>query len=412
VPLLQSEEGLSERRPVVRRITVLVLLVVGPFPFLSQAVADESSEKLTEHALDSAKRANIMLSEIEQGWCKVAEGLIKDRAVLTMDGSGSTRNQASRQLGSAKKVVSDYKRLVSDLKQYEDALKEVASRYREMAAIYKVQASETRSEEIKEGYVQLSTVYERKAQSAIERAKRLTLPAESKSIVSLVEEGNLFFERFVEALSIDPMDERDRMLFTGRLKKHGERSQALAEQVLAAIDRFLEGSGTANVRHAFDEHRTVGSVPPFLNKPPSNRHSAGGPKALTSDVGIDFFSDQPPSPRLLLEGSWTCQRTIRNIECLQIISINRDGTCSHSLDIPGVKEPIRPRPQDKWTLKLDPVVHCLCFYWGGRLMERGRFMFHGPDVWTYEVFESYIDSNAANTTLTFTRVKQKEKFRP
>src|SRR5262245_52226191 len=116
LPLLQSEEGHSERRLNVRRITVFVLLVVGPFPLLSQAVADETSEKVTEHSLDSAKRANLMLSEIEQGWCKVAEGLIKNRANLsTVDGTGSIRYQASHQLGSAKKMVSDYKRLVSDL---------------------------------------------------------------------------------------------------------------------------------------------------------------------------------------------------------------------------------------------------------------------------------------------------------
>jgi hypothetical protein len=201
---------------------------------LGMAAADEPGPegKLPEPALRFAKDASLRVTEMERDWQKLADGLAKDCPDFARPErkhtESSLREEASRLLASAKKLLDERKRIAPELERFKDALKKSASHYREVAALYKSHAEKAKSGEVKDDYHQLAKVYELKAGAAANRAGKLTSPEGTKAAADVIEEGNLFIERLLETLAVGPIAQPDCDVFAGRLRKHGQRCQALS----------------------------------------------------------------------------------------------------------------------------------------------------------------------------------------
>src|SRR5262245_25454405 len=204
-------------RVAVAGLAASCLLALSPGP----SAADESgsAERIPEPALRLAKDASERVTETEREWLKLALVLTKNQADFKVTGSSenSLREQASRLLGAAKELLEDQKRLGSDVERFKDTLRKAAGHYGEVAALWKTQATQARAAEIKDDYLALARVYEAKASAAGDRAKTLSIPAEVKAKAEVIQEGNLFLDRFVDAFSIGPVSDSDRGDLAGRL---------------------------------------------------------------------------------------------------------------------------------------------------------------------------------------------------
>jgi hypothetical protein len=386
-----SREQFLRKEPKVFRVVVAALsascLLALPRGVAS-ADQKDSPESLPEPALRFAKEASLRVTDSEREWLKVAEGLAKYQADFTVkDGSESSlREQASRLLDAAKKLLGEQKRLGSDLERFKDTLRKAASHYRDVAVLCKGQAAEARAEEIKEDYLALGKVYEVKARSAGERAKALSIPAGTKAKAELIEEGNLFVERFVEALSIGPAGDSDRDLFAGRLKRHGERCKALSDELTQAIEALLEEAEQPEVRKKLGEKRKDERTAHQLVATSTGSAKSRPKKDLSALAGA----------------SWSSPLTIQGVRCVQLIRFEGDGTCLQSVYRMGPKGrgPLIGSIRVGYAVNDEGIVNV---YQAGMVIERGEITFRGKDEWSYEILSSLANPQLAGTKTTFTR---------
>ncbi len=343
-----------------------------------------AGDKLPEPAHQFAKEASSRVTETEREWVKMVERLTKCQAEFSVadraSTDGSLRDEANRLLASAKKLLADHKQMGTDLERFKDALKKAASHYREVAALYKAHAVEARSAEVKDDYFQLEKAYVRKAGAAAERCEKVVMPAGAKAKAEVIEEGNLFLERLCEALAIGPVSEAERGVFVGRLKKHGERCKALAEELCRGAEKLLQDSDAPEIRQKIGG---ASKLPMAAAWPPE---ASGGKK--------DFSS--------LRGASWSCPVTVSGVQCVQVIRFAYAGSCSQSVYLLGPKGKGKLLGTGSATFLLD-AEGVLSFYQAGMLVERGRVLILGKDQWSYEILENRGAPGLAGTRLTFTR---------
>jgi hypothetical protein len=369
---------------MVAALAAIYILALSSGP----AAADESvsAEKLSEPALRFAKEASLRVTETEREWLKLAQGLAKNQADFTVTGgSGSSlREQASRLLGAAKKLLEDQKRLESDLERFKDSLRKAAGHYADVAALSKRQAAQVRAEEVKDDYLALARVYETKARAAEARMKTLSISAGVKTNAEVITEGNLFLDRFVDALPIGPERDSD---FAGRLMKHGERCKALADELSQAIEKFLEEAEATEVREKLGGKR-------------KEEHTSRNGREQS---GTSSKKAQPKKDLSFLIGqSWTSPVTIRGVECEQVIRFDADGNCFQTAYRTGPKGrgsrigSVRVR----YEVDSEGIVSV---YQGALMIERGEVTALGKDEWIYEILASLATPHLAGTKIRFAR---------
>lgn len=265
----------------VRRVAVAVLAASCLVALGSQGLSagDEAGgDKLPEPALQFAKETTLRLTEAERDWAKVAERLDKCQAdFMVADRSysdSSLRDEAGRLLAAAKKLLADQKQMETSLDSFKDALKKASAHYREVASLYKAYAAKAQSKDVREDYEQLARAYERKAKAAAERVEKIAMPSGAGAKKEGIEEGNLFLERLVEALGIGPVSDAEREVFVGRLKKHGERCKALAEELRSGIENLLMDSDMPEIK------QKLGGAAKVKGKEPSSQDASRGTKVL------------------------------------------------------------------------------------------------------------------------------------
>jgi hypothetical protein len=329
---------------------------------------DTSGDKLPEPALQFAKETTRQLTEAERDWTKMAERLATCQTDFTVadktDSDGLLRAEAGRLLASAKKLLADRKLMSANLDRFQDALKKAAVNYREVAALYKSHAGKARSEEVKEDYLQLARAYERKATAAAGRSQKIGIPSGTEAKAEVIEEGNLFLERLQEALSVGPMNEMERGAIAARLKKHGERCKALAEELRRAVETLLQSSDS-----------------------PEIRQQAGG--AVKTDGSLDG-------------ASWSAPVTVAGLKCVTVIRFDKGGTCSQFTYVLGPNGKGRLVGGGNGSFRLD-AGGTLSFSQSGMRVETGTVTFLGKDQWSYRILENVLEPKLAGTQLAFTR---------
>lgn len=348
---------------------------------------DGSGERLPEPALRFAKDASLRVAEMERDWIKLAEGLAKSQADFVIADGGhsdsSLRDLASRLLGSAKKLLADSKRVGSDFERFKDTLTKAAIHYREVAVLCRAQAGKARAQEVKDDYLQLAKVHETKAHSAGERAKGILIPAALKDKAEVIEEGNIFLERLVDALSIGPVADADRSLLAGRLRKHGERCKALTEELCRSIAKMLQDAETPEVREKIAAARKDRSSPLF---------SVAGQDEPRRKMELPGLAGASWSTPIILEGE----------KYVQVMRFNFDGTCVQAVYRFGPKGRGALIGVGRATYKLDSEGN-LEFYQAGFVIETGLVTMLGKDQWSYEIIANIASPKLAGTRLTFTR---------
>jgi hypothetical protein len=369
---------------------VVAVLTAGCLLALSSGLsaADESgsAERIPEPALRLAKDASERVTETERDWLKLAQELTKNEAQFSVtDGSaGSLREQASRLLGAAKKLLEEQKRIENDLVRFKDTLRKAAGHYADVAALCKRQAAQVRAEEVKDDYLALARVYEAKARASEARMKTLSIPVGVKIKAEVITEGNLFLDRFVDALPIGPERDSD---FAGRLMKHGERCKALARELSEAIEKILEEAEAPEVREKLGGRRKE-----ELTSCKDQEKSATTGKQVQPKKDLRFLIGQ----------SWTSPVTIRGVECEQVIRFDADGNCFQTAYRTGPKGrgsrigSVRVR----YEVDSEGIVSV---YQGDLMIERGEVTVLGKDEWTYEILASLATPQLAGTKLRFTR---------
>jgi hypothetical protein len=341
-------------------------------------------DKLPEPAIQFARETSLRLTETERDWVKVAVRLSMCQAEFSVagrsDSDASLRDEAGRLLASAKKLLADQKQMGADLDRFKDTLNKASAHYQEVAALYKAHASKARSEEVKEDYLQLAKAYERKAATAAERGRKAVMPPGAAANAEPVGEGNLFLERLVEALAIGSVSDTEREVFAGRLKKHGERCKALAEELRRGVEKLLLDSDTPEIRRQLDGAAKV--------KSPAPRAPEG------------FETKREPGS--LGGASWSSPVTVGGARCVTVIRFDLAGTCSQTTYLLGANGKGEPVATASGTFDLD-AGGILSFYQGGALVEKGLVTFRGKNQWSYEVLVNLLAPGIAGTRLTFTR---------
>jgi len=372
------------RTMTVAAIAASCLVLAG----LGMAAADEPGPegKLPEPALRFAKDASLRVTEMERDWQKLADGLAKDRPDFARPErkhtESSLREEATRLLASAKKLLDERKRIAPELERFKDALKKSASHYREVAALYKFHAEKAKSGEVKDDYHQLAKVYELKAEAAANRAGKLTSPEGTKAAADVIEEGNLFIERLLETLAVGPIAQPDCDVFAGRLRKHGQRCQALSLELSGVVEKVL-GRPVA-IQRTMAGTSTTELVADFP-------HSDAGKSAK-----------EPPAARTILGASWSSPVTVRGTEYRQVLRFNADGTCTQSVyrTAPtGLGALLGSRT---YTYKLDPWGS-LSVYAAGELIEWGKVTVVTKDRFDYDIVVNVFDPGRSASRITFVR---------
>lgn len=354
------------RRAIAVALAAVCVLAFGGRELV--AGDDPDGDKLPEPALQFAKETTRQLTEAEREWTKMVERLAKCQADFAVadrtDSDGVLRAEAGRLLASAKKLLTDRKQMSTDLDRFQVALKKGAENYREVAALYKSHAEKTRSGEVKEDYQQLAKTYERKATAAAERGQKIGMPSGTETRAEVIDEGNLFLERLLEALTVGPMDQAERGAIAARLKKHGERCKALAEELCRAVETLLKSSDSPEIRRPADAAaKTVGS----------------------------------------LDGaSWSAPVTVAGVKCMTVIRFDKGGTCSQSTYAVGPNEKRQLVGFGSGSYRLD-TGGTLSFYQAGMQVETGTATFLGKDQWSYRILDNVLESKLAGQQLVFTR---------
>lgn len=353
------------RRAIAAALAAVSILALGGRNLF--AGDDTSGDKLPEPALQFAKETTRHLTEAEREWTKMAERLAKCQADFAVadrtDSDGLLRDEVGRLLASARKLLADRKEMSRNLHRFKATLKKAADNYREVAALYKSHAEKARSEEIKEDYLQLAKAYERKATAVAERERKIGIPSGTEAKAEVIEEGNLFLERLQEALSVGSLSDAERGALAARLKKHGERCKALAEELRQAVEALLQGSDSPEIR----------------------RQSGG---AVKTDA--------------LNGASWSAPVTVADVKCVTVIRFEQTGNCSQSTYTLEPSGKRRLVGGGRGAFRLDPDG-TLTFYQAGLQVETGTVSFLGKDQWSYRIRENVLDSKLAKTQFTFTR---------
>ncbi|HEY7326641.1 MAG TPA: hypothetical protein VH592_03305 [Gemmataceae bacterium] len=393
-PLLRARRGILSIRAAeggkeiyVRCVTVAALAASCLLALGSQGLSagdDAGGDKLPEPAIQFAKETTLRLTEAEREWAKVAERLDKCQVDFTVAdrsySDGSLRDEAGRLLAAAKKLQADEKQMETSLDSFKDALKKASAHYREVASLYKAYAAKARSDEVREDYEQLAKAYERKAGAAAERGRKIAMPSGAEAKKEGIEEGNLFLERLLEALGIGPMSDAEREVFIGRLKKHGVRCKAFAEELRSGIENLLSDSETPEIR------QKLGGAAKAKGKEPSPPDASGAKKFLG----------------LLSGGSWSSPVTIDGVRYVTVVRFSKAGTCSQSTYIlgPNGKRSRVAIASGSFDVDADGFLQ---FYQAGTPIELGKVSFLGKDRWSYEILDRLLAPGIRGTRLTFSR---------
>jgi hypothetical protein len=366
-------------------VAVLAASCVLAFGSRGLSASDPAGgDKLPEPALQFAKETTLRLAEAEREWAKVAERLDKCQADFSVAdrsySDSSLRDEASRLLASAKKLLADQKQMETNLERFKDALKKGSAHYREVASLYKAYAAKARSEDVRDDYLQLAKAYERKAAAAAERGQKVAMPSGAGAKAEALQEGNLFLVRLVEALGIGPVSDADREIFTGRLKKHGERCKALADELRSGIARLLQDSETPEIRLKLDDGAK--------RKAPTSspRDDAAVRKVLQHLTGA----------------SWSSPVTIAGVRCVTVVRFSQTGACSQSTYLLGARGRGSLVATTSGLFDVD-ASGVLRFYQAEILVEAGKVSFVGKDQWSYKILDNLFAPGIAGTRLTFTR---------
>ncbi len=353
------------RRAITAALAALCFLAFGGRGLV--AGDQPSGDKLPEPALQFATETTRQLTEAEREWTKMAERLATCQTGFRIaEGTASDgvlRAEAGGLLASAKKLLADRKEMSTNLHRFKAALKKAADNYREVAALYKSHAEKARSEEIKEDYLQLAKAYDRKATAVAERERKIGMPSGTEAKAEVIEEGNLFLERLQEALSVGSLSDAERGALAARLKKHGERCKALAEELRQAVESLLQGSDSPEIR-----------------------------RQSSSVVKTDALNG----------ASWSAPVTVAGVKCVTVIRFEQTGNCSQSTYILEPNGKGRLVGGGRGAFRLDPNG-TLTFYQAGLQVETGTVSFLGKDQWSYRIHENVLDPTLAGKLLTFTR---------
>ncbi|MBX7104253.1 MAG: hypothetical protein K1X57_09230 [Gemmataceae bacterium] len=354
------------RRAIAAALAAVCVLTLGGREIF--AGDDLPGDKLPEPALQFAKEATRHLTEAEREWTKMAERLAKCQADFAVadrtDSDGFLRDEAGRLLTSAKKLLADRKQMSTDLDRFQVALNKAAENYREVAALYKSHADKAKSGEVKEDYRELAKAYERKATAAAERGRKIGMPSGTETKADVIDEGNLFLERLLEALTVGPMTQAERGAIAARLRKHGERCKALAEELRRSAETLLQDSDSPEFRRpAGASAKTVGS----------------------------------------LDGaSWSAPVTVAGAKCVTVIRFDKGGTCSQSTYAVGPNGKRQLVGFGSGSYRMD-AGGTLSFYQAGMQVETGTATFLGKDQWSYRILNNVLESKLAGQQLLFTR---------
>jgi hypothetical protein len=372
----------------VRRTITIAAVVLGCLPGFTGGLSadDTAQDKLPEPALRFAKDASLRVTEMEREWQTLSEALRKGRPALVppvrRHTDASLREEAAKVLAAAKKLLHDEGRMPSTIEQFRDALKKSAVHFREVAALYKEHAESAKTQEVKNDYRDLAKVYEAKALAATERAEKLPVGVTAKRTSEVVTEGNLFIERFLESLSVGPVTDSERDLFLGRLRRHGERCQALSDELLRVVELLLKGGTASETKHSF---------------------SVGGRYSTDSTTPGSFCSGSSQGdPRSIVGETWSSSVTVRGIDCRQRILLRPDGTCTQSIYRAEPNGPDPPLSRRSYTYKLDPFGS-LSVFSGGKLLETGKVTVNGEESWVYDIVENVADPSRSAKRITFVR---------
>lgn len=361
---------------------------------------ENPGDSLPEPAYHFAKKASLRVTELERGWVELADGFSKLRADFTISATNtkesSLREGASRVRSAGQKLLAGFKQMGQDLERFKDCVTKAGTCYRNVAAVYKENAAEARSDLIREDYLQLAKVYEARAQAATERIQKLALPDGYKAVAELIEEGNVFLERFEEALSIGPVAAKERALLAERLCTHGDRCMGFMLQLSSIIEEILEGAET----------------PGFRQKPGGERPAPVQPVAVQTTACKELSYAKRTVERLrnkgadLLAGAWSTSRSVQGGQCRQIISLNADGTCTQLVYSPRPSRAGALIASGNATFELDGAG-VLTFFQGGFPVERGTVTFLGKDRWVYTILENVTAPQLVGMRLTFAREVQR-----
>jgi hypothetical protein len=169
-------------------------------------------------------------------------------------------------------------------------------------------------------------------------------------------------------------------MFVARLKKHGERCKALAEELHSGIEKLLLDSDTPEIR------QKLGGSAKAKGKEPSPQDASGGKKVLG----------------LLCGASWSSPVTIDGVPCVTVVRFSRAGTCSQSTYVlgPNGKRSLVAIAGGTFDVDADGILH---FYQAGTLVEVGKVSFLGNNQWSYEILDRLLAPGIAGTRLTFSR---------
>lgn len=357
----------------------------------SRAEEPAASEKLPEPALRFAKEASERVADLERGWKKLGEDITKNQADFTVtEGSAnSLREQSSRILSAARKLLEDQKRLASDLERFKDTLRKAAGHYGEVAALYKAQALQAHAREIRDDYLALCWAYEAKAKAAGDRVSTLRFPTDAKAKAEVIEEGNLFLERFAEALSIGRVGDADQDRLAERLRKHRDRCKELASELSQAIEKLLETSEEPEARKKPSSALTGESYSQKREERTSHVRSA---KAERKKKDLSFLNGS----------SWSASATIQGVKCRITVHFDAAGSCYQTLQRTDSRGRTIRSGVNRASFETDGEGH-ITFYHRGLAIERGEVTRLGTDSWSYEVLANVASPELAGTKHTFVR---------
>jgi hypothetical protein len=363
-------------RVILAGLVASCLLALSPEA--TRAEEPGASDRLPEPALRFAKEASERVADMEQGWKKLAEALTKNQAdfALTDGSANSLQEQSSRLLSAARGLLEDQKRLTSDFERFKDTLRKAAGHYSEVAALYKAQALQARAREIRDDYLTLSSVYEAKAKAAGDRVATLSIPADAKAKAEVIEEGNLFLERFAEALSIGPVSATDQDRLAERLRKHGDRCQALATELSQAIEKLLETqSGESDSQKQGERTSQVRSA-----------------DAKPKKKDLSFLNGS----------SWSASATIQGVKCRITVRFEANGNCYQTLQRTDSRGRTVKSGVFRASFETDSDGY-ITFSQRGLAIERGEVTRLGNDSWSYELLASLACPELVGTKHTFFR---------
>jgi hypothetical protein len=294
----------------------------------------------------------------------------------------SLQEEADKVLSAAKRLLEVESGIPAQIEKYRDALKKSAAHYGEVAALYMAHGDNAKTPEVRDDYHELAKVYESKALAALERAGTLSVSITTRPTREVVAEGNLFIERLREALAVGPVADSERELLLGRLRKHGERCQALSDELLRVVDLLLKGAATSEPKRPLSASERFGID-------------------STTSQGFSFGSSRSDA-RSIVGATWTSRVTVRGVECWQRIRLSTDGTCIQSIYLTERERDFSLLSRRSYTYKLDSLGN-LTIFSGGKLLETGNVTVKGEESFVYDITRNVAEPSLLGKRITFVR---------